>query len=116
MGVLQGKKTYLAGGLLMLLGVASFLTQTGDADTAAGMVIAGFGLIGLGAKAERHRREIVDTLELVKAAIEKRPLTTEEKAALAGDVLAIGAEAATTPMLSMAGASLPEASAPEARG
>ena len=109
MGVLQGKKTYIAAALLVVLGVAGFLTQMSDEVTSAGLIVAGLGLVGLGAKAERHQKEIVDGLNLIRAAIEKRPLTTAEKAEIAADAVSLGTEAlasAGTPMLGAAGAVL----------
>lgn len=96
MGWLKGKKTYLAAIVLVVLGVGSFLSGFGDAVTSFGLIAIGAGFAGLGAKAQRHRAEILDVLQALKEAINHQPLTATEKARLATDAIAVGTDAMTS--------------------
>jgi hypothetical protein len=61
MELLQGKKTYLAAGLLVLLGVNLILA--GQPSVGMLAILQGLGLVGLGDKANRHQSEILAAIQ-----------------------------------------------------
>jgi len=61
MELLQGKKTYLAAVLLMLLG--GVLISAGQPSLGMVAVLQGLGLVGLGDKANRHQSEILAAIQ-----------------------------------------------------
>ena len=58
---LAGKKTYISAGALILVGVV--LVWLGQSSLGMMAVLQGFGLVGLGAKAERHQSEILQAVQ-----------------------------------------------------
>lgn len=66
MKFLEGKKTYIAAALLVLLAAAGFWFDYIPAVEATAIVIAGLGLFGLGDKADRYGRLLMAYIEAEK--------------------------------------------------
>lgn len=71
--VLEGKKTYLAAAILVVLAVAGYLSGYVSEVNAVAIGAAGFGLFGLGDKSERHFRLMLALLQDVKRKQEGGP-------------------------------------------
>jgi hypothetical protein len=70
---LDGKKTYIAAGLLVVLGGFGFWTgKAGDVVSTA-IVLLAVGLFGLGDKAERYGRAITAALTELKSEVRRHP-------------------------------------------
>jgi hypothetical protein len=90
----QGKKTYLAAGLLVILAMAGWWTARIDETTASMAIVFAFGLIGLGAKGQRLAKLMLDVgAELKAARVEHRPV--QLSGAVTSDLAALTADPAT---------------------
>ena len=84
---LVGKKTYIAAGVVVVLGLIAIL-DSNPANDFIGMslVVMGLGLAGLGAKADRHHAEMLaHVAQVVVDAIAKKPITVEQAQAAIAD-------------------------------
>ena len=66
MKTLEGKKTYIAAGAMVVFAMAGFLFGAISDQMAAGMLIAAFGLFGLGQKSDRYGKAVLAELAEVK--------------------------------------------------
>lgn len=70
---LEGKKTYIAAGLLLILGIWGFWSDELANPIAFGILVVGFGMFGLGDKAERFGQATMDALAQLKAEVKRHP-------------------------------------------
>lgn len=66
MNWLTGKKTYIAAGLLALLGVCGLWFELLPPAQAAAVLMFAFGLCGVGHKLDRYAKPTVELVELAK--------------------------------------------------
>jgi hypothetical protein len=77
---LAGKKTYVAAGILILLGLAAMLDANPNNDfLGISIVMFGLGLAGLGAKADRqHAEMLAHVAKVILDAVQRQPVTADE--------------------------------------
>ena len=75
MKFLEGKKTYIAAGILIVLGAMELWSGGMSSLDSTATIVVGFGLFGLGAKSERYGQILTAEIQELKELVASHPGT-----------------------------------------